>query len=306
MKYPKIVFFGTGTVSQATADALFQSFEIEAVITKTDRKISGKLVPTPMKSWAAEHNIQVYEIDTKSELDTLLQQTTFESQVGIIVDYGVIVSQFAIDSFPKGIINSHFSLLPRLRGADPITFSILNRDNVTGVSVMLINPELDAGPLLAQDELPLSQSETTPELTAKLIQLSNTMLAKVIPEYLTGHCEAYPQPDKPVSYTRMLTKADGLLDFNKSAEELEAEIRAFTGWPTSYFFINEERVVAQEVSISAESLAPKQIEIIDQSRLLIGTATTALEFMLLKPAGKKQMDTQSFINGRPHLPQQVD
>ncbi len=124
------------------------------------------------------------------------------------------MSQRVIDAFPLGIINSHFSLLPHLRGADPITWSIANGDEKTGVSLMLVDTGLDTGKLITSRSLALDGTETTPSLTDKLITLSDELLQEYIPRYLAGDVSprAQPHPDR-ATYARKLTKDDGRIDW---------------------------------------------------------------------------------------------
>src|SRR5262249_45964550 len=155
--------------------------------------------------------------------------------------FGIIVSQKTIDYFPLGIINSHFSLLPQWRGADPITFSILSGQKQTGVSLMLLVAAMDEGPLLSQGVYDIEPDETTPSLTDSLIKLSHALLVDALPRYAAGDITARSQevvaqmmgiPTEP-SYSRKLTKEDGIIDWKKPAEQIEREIRAFADWPKS-------------------------------------------------------------------------
>src|SRR5688572_20047531 len=125
----KIVFFGSGPVAAESLRLLGQSFEIEAIVTKPS---------TTREMGAAAGSARLLTVENRHELDVLISEHPFESEVGVLIDFGIIVSQKVIDYFPKGIINSHFSLLPEWRGADPITFSILSGQKKTGVSLMLL------------------------------------------------------------------------------------------------------------------------------------------------------------------------
>jgi methionyl-tRNA formyltransferase len=228
----KIIFFGSGPVASAALSVLVDHFDIEAIVTKP-RPMHHK-GSVPVIEFATTHNIKVYAPANKKELTQLFDQTEFESQLGIVVDYGIIIDKAVIDSFTKGIVNSHFSLLPQWRGADPITFSVLSGQSETGVSLMLINEKLDEGQLLAKQTMALEPQVTTPELTNQLVDLSNRMLVEHIPKYLSGKIEPYNQPGSNPTYSRLLTKNDGNLDTSKPANQLEREVRAYAGWPKSH------------------------------------------------------------------------
>lgn len=248
-KLPKIVFFGSGPVACKTLVGLLPHFEIEAIITKP--RAVGYRGSVPVLELAKEKGIATYTPINKQGLTNLFNEHKFSSTTGLVVDYGIIISRSVIDSFKMGIVNSHFSLLPEWRGADPITFSILSGQKETGVSLMVINEKLDEGQLIAQKPLKLTSTVTTPELTDQLITLSNEMLITYLPQYMVGNVSLYPQPQKPVTYSRKLTKDDSELDLKKSAAQLQREIRAFAGWPKSRLDIFGHSVIIKKARVAS-------------------------------------------------------
>ena len=173
----KIVFFGSGPVAAKSLALLLANFEVEAVVTKPTTKFEMQKVAK---------DVQVYTVSNKSELDTLVRSQKFESRLGVLIDFGIIVSSSVISSFPLGIVNSHFSILPEWRGADPINFAILSGQQETGVSLMLLVEAMDEGPLLIYSTYKLPPDITSIELTQNLIHISNDMLRHTIPEYQAG------------------------------------------------------------------------------------------------------------------------
>lgn len=292
-----IVFFGSGPVAAKSLDFLSKHFSIETVITKAVPEHHNEVAP--VEELAKQKNLPISYANTKSELDELIVNASFESRVGIIVDYGVIVSQRTIDAFPLGIVNSHFSLLPEWRGADPITFSILSGQKKTGVSLMLIEPALDTGKLITTKSLTIAEDETTPTLTNRLIELSNELLAEYLPQYIDGKVKprAQPHPDR-ATYSRKLTKQDSIIDWKKSADEIEREIRAFIEWPKSRATIHNTEVIITKAHVEHDSGAPGEVKVSsDRKTLFVGCGKDSLAIDLLKPAGKKEMNAVSFING---------
>lgn len=284
----KIVFFGSGPVACATLEYVFEHFDVEAVITKPRQPHHRGSVP--VLEFAEQHNIKTFTPTTKIDLANLFNNTTFESPVGLVVDYGIIISKSVIDSFPKGIVNSHFSLLPEWRGADPITFSILSGQAKTGVSLMVINEKLDEGDLIAQQSIDLPSDITTPELTNRLVALSNQMIKTYLPKYVSGQIQARPQKNTQASYSRKLTKDDGVLDTDKPAAQLEREVRAFTGWPKSHITIlGKHDVIATKARIASS---------INDGGLVIPCANNSyLEIVeLIGPSGRK-MSGADFLRG---------
>jgi len=157
------------------------------------------------------------------------------------------VSQAVIDYFPLGIVNSHFSLLPKWRGADPITFSILSGDRETGVSLNVLTAGMDEGPVLNQSKMELTESVDARALTEQLIIISDDLLSETIPKYLKKEIAPKPQSeDITPTYSRKLTKQDGLIDWqNKSADQILREVRAYIEWPKSYTKIEDRDIIIQ-------------------------------------------------------------
>lgn len=282
-----IVFFGSGPVACASLDFLSKHFDIEAVITKSVAPHHKE--KAPVEELAKANSLPILFANTKSELDEIIKSNNFKSDLGIIVDYGVIVSQQTINSFKLGIINSHFSLLPEWRGADPITFSILSGQQKTGVSLMLIEPTLDTGKLLTFKSLKINSSETTPSLTNHLVDLSNQMLLEFVPKYYFGEIKAknQPHPDR-ATYSRKLTKSDGQIDWQKPAEVLEREVRAYYEWPRSRSIINDKNIIITKAHVARTKESPLHILSGDGKFLSIDE--------LIAPSGRK-MKAKDFING---------
>lgn len=283
-----VVFFGSGPVASKSLRLLAQDFEIEAIVTK----------PTTVKEMSASvKGTCVYSVNNKNELDDLILARPFESKLGVLIDFGIIVSQTVIDYFPLGIVNSHFSLLPQWRGADPITFAILSGQTKTGVSLMLIDAGMDTGKLIGQKTLPLSGTETTPVLTDKLIQLSYEMLLGYLPRYVSGEVKPrrQPHPDR-TTYSRKLTKEDGIIDWNKPAEQIEREIRAFVDWPKSRTMLAGKDVVITKAHVAKRQSTPGDV-IVENKKIVVGCGKDALIIDKLKPAGKNEMAAEAFLAG---------
>jgi len=291
-----VVFFGSGPLAANALETLLNNFKVEAVVTKPQPEHHKE--EFPVLKLARQKNIKCLTAQNKQELSKLFKPRPIKnSQLGIVIDYGVIITKDVIDSFPLGIINSHFSLLPQWRGADPITFSILSGQHKTGVSLMLINEKLDEGLLLKQTCLPITSDLTTPQLTDKLIDLSNQMLIDIVPTYIAGRINPYPQDlTKPITYSRKLTKADGLINWAKSAEQIEREIRAYVGWPGSNSQIAGQDVIIIKAHIVNNNGQPGKASSINK-QLVVYCGKRALAIDRLKPAGKREMSSESFLAG---------
>ncbi len=283
-----LVFFGSGPVAKASLGFLSQHFVIEAIITKPS---------TEEQMTEAAPTARILTASDEKDVNKLVSNNAFKSQLGIVVDFGIIVERSVIDSFSLGILNSHFSLLPQWRGADPISFAILSGQPKTGVSLMLINEELDEGNLIAQQSLRIDSKVTTPDLTNQLVGLSNAMLLKNIPAYVSGQLQPYTQGlTQTPTYSRKLTKQDGVIDWSKPAVQIEREVRAYSGWPRSraslgkYDVIISDAVVVDNSGIAGTWQTSK-------NSLVVFCGEQALNIKRLQPVGKKDMPIQAFLAG---------
>lgn len=297
-----IVFFGSGPVAAQSLSLLSERVTIEAVITKPRPPHHKGSVP--VIDTAKRLGLPLHTASDKTELATLCEASNFSSKVGVLIDFGIIVPKKVIDYFSLGIINSHFSILPQWRGADPITFSILSGQQETGVSLMLLVPAMDEGPLLRVGHFPLPPDITTPLLTAKLIELSNSLLIRTLPEYITGKVIPVAQEStgKAISYSRKLTKDDGVLNWQKPAHVLEREIRAYIDWPKSHTQLAGKQVIITKAHVvpgNTVEAKPGDIEtsLIGDGILMIETIDGRLCIDRLKPAGKREMSTREFLAG---------
>lgn len=295
-----IVFFGSGPVAAKSLELLLNHCAVEAVVTKP--RASHHKGDVPVLTLAKRLGLPVKTVSDRSRLDELIRTKPFFSKLGVLVDFGIIVSQTVIDYFPLGIVNSHFSLLPEWRGADPITFAILSGQQQTGVSLMLLTAGMDEGPLLAQAPYDIPSTATTPQLTEALIELSDSALAQILPLWEVGSIQAVPQtsvsmaPSTEPSYSRKLTKEDGLLDWQKSAEILEREIRAFTEWPKSRAKFGGLDVIIMQARVAERSGMPGTITIVDK-KLAVFCGERSLVIETIKPAGKRAMSGEAFLAG---------
>lgn len=298
-KTESTVFFGSGPVAAACLTKLAQHTAIEMIVTKP--RPPHHRGTTPVLELAEQLGLPVITASTKRELDSVLAAQHFSSRYAILIDFGIIVSQAVIDTFPLGIINSHFSLLPRLRGADPITWSIAEGDETTGVSLMLVDVGMDTGKLLTQRTLHIAPDDTSPSLTSRLIDLSDELLREYIPHYLSGELQPHvqPHPDR-ATYSRKLTTGDRIIDWSRPAVEIERRIRAFIEWPGSRAQLGDVEVIITSAHVASVGPAVPGTLLIEKSRLLVGTGADWLDIVTLKPLGKKEMPVQAFLAGYRH------
>ena len=295
-----VVFFGSGPVAAASLELLARDFLVEAVITKP--KPAHHRGEFPVIDMANHLGLKLFTVASKAELSALIATKPFTSKLGVLIDFGIIVAQDTIDYFEKGIVNSHFSLLPEWRGADPITFSILSGQKMTGVSLMLLVEAMDEGPLLAQAAYDISPTATASSLTSGLIELSSQLLNKIIPLYLLDETDTKDQasvtlaPDATPTYSRKLTKEDGRIDWNKPATQLDREVRGFEQWPKSFTRLGDIDVVITKAHAIEGNAKPSEV-IVEGLLLSIGCGEGLLVIDELKPSGKQAMNSSAFLAG---------
>ena len=285
-----IVFFGTDTFSASALKSLIDAdYTIGAVITKPDSK-SGrgqKLVAPLVKQITKAHNIPVWQ---PTKLINLIDDIkALGDVVGVLSSYGRIVPQAIIDLFRPGIINIHPSLLPLYRGPSPIETALMNGDTQTGVSIMKLTAEMDAGPIYAQEIYTLEGTETAPELYETLSALGGRMLIETLPSIIEGSLLASPQANAAI-YCYLLNKENALLNPTEiTAIQAERQVRAYLQFPKTKLAYKDESVIITKAHILAGELSGKDFIVsFKEGSLVIDE--------LIAPSGKK-MSGQAFKNG---------
>lgn len=285
-----IIFFGTEDFSLTALRGLIEAgYTIGAVITKPDSKKGRgqKLVPSSVKVLATEHNIPVWQPaklkDVTEDIKSLGKVT------GVLVSFGKIIPQSTIDLFTPGIINVHPSLLPKYRGPSPIESAIKNGDAKTGVSIMQLSAEMDAGPVYSAQIHELNSTETRPELYHALADIGTNLLLEVLPSIMDGSLQPTPQDENKATYCSLLKKEDALLDLSSlSAQDAERLIRAHLGFPKSKLNVNGHLVIVTKAHISDQQKTPLDFVCRDGAYLSVDE--------LIAPSGKR-MNAESFLRG---------
>ncbi len=249
-KFVPLVFFGTEDFSAASLLALIKAgWPIRFIVTRSDTH-SGRgrrLIQPQVKQIGLSHNIEVLQPDRLVQVTS--QITSSGANYGVLVAYGKIIPQSVIDLFPGGIVNVHPSLLPKYRGPAPIEAVILNGDNQTGISLMGLSAAMDAGPIYYQELVELSGRETKIELSRELASISARTLIDRLPNIISGQLKPQPQNDSAASYTKLIAKVDGIIDWAKPASQLEREVRAYAGWPKSQATIYGQNVIITKARV---------------------------------------------------------
>lgn len=254
----KLVFFGnerlaTGVSTDCPAlRALVNAgYDISLIVTSHSEGVSRSKKRLEIADIAHAYHIPITAPEKVSHIAERLRETGAEG--AILAAFGQIIPQEILDIFPKGVINIHPSMLPKLRGSTPIETAILNGLEETGISLMRLVAEMDAGPVYAQAKLKLNGSENKLELAVKLSQMGAEMLIKHLNDILTGRLEPKLQDEPEATYSRLLTKKDGLIDFNESAEDIERKVRAFLSFPRTRAKVFDKDIVITKARAAKDS-----------------------------------------------------
>lgn len=300
----KIVFFGNErlisglehTDTPVLKGLIDQGYNIVAVISHHTESRSRKARPLEVGVVAQEHNIPLYLPNKPTDIIDVLK--SLNADAAVLVAYGRIIPQSIIDLFPAGIINIHPSLLPKYRGPTPIESAILNGDSQTGVSIMKLSAGMDNGPVYRQEIIQLADNEVKYELYQRITHLSASMLFECLPGILDGTLTPKIQDDSQATYSKILQKADGVIDWNESAVTIERKIRAYQEWPGTRTVIGGiDLVIVSAHTDQKEDLEPGVIDLTQPHTLRIGTAGGSLYIDTLKPIGKKEMPVKAFLAG---------
>jgi methionyl-tRNA formyltransferase len=294
MPAKSIIFFGNERLASGCTtklpilnELLSAGIKIELIVISEKGTKSRAKRELEVETFANQHQIELFIPCSTDELKVKLEEA--ESDTAVLAAYGKIISQDVIDSFEGGIINLHPSLLPRYRGPTPIESAILNCDSQTGVSIMQLTAGMDSGPVYAQQKLNLTGTESKQELADSLGLIG----AKHIIEVLGNDRETNEQKGEPI-ICKLIQKSDSKLDLNKTAKQLECEVRAYLGWPSSKYTLtlkdgSELELIATEAQVTSNEPEP--------ARLIFKTSEGNLEILKLKLPGKNEVTAKEFLNG---------
>jgi len=297
----RTVFFGTPAIAVPTLQAVEALHEVTAVVCQPDRPQgrSKKPVPPPVKVAAEKLGIPVHQPEK-------LNDGTFEAwlrgqapEVCTIAAYGRILKQPILDIPPLGWLNVHPSLLPKYRGPSPIRSAILHGDTETGVSIMRLALEMDAGDVLLQERIPIGENENAVELAERLGKLGADLMLKGLRMLEEGTAVFTPQDSTRAVECRMFEKADGRIRWADSAAAIHNLVRAAQPWPIAHCQLDGEvyRIHATERVEGEASAAPGTVEAVSKDRFVVATGGGLLAVTAIQAPGKRVMDTGDFLRG---------
>jgi methionyl-tRNA formyltransferase len=284
---PKIIFIGTSQFAVSVLEKLIKNkYNVSSVITAPDKPVGRKqeITPPPVKGIALKYNLPILQPEKISNFKS--QISNLKPNLIIVAAYSQIIPKNILDIPKFGCLNLHPSLLPKYRGPSPIQTAILNGDKITGITIMLMDEKIDHGPIISQKRIALILQENSQTLEKKLAQTTADFLIETLPQYLQGKIKPQVQDESKATYTKILTRQDGQIDWQKSAQEIARKVRAFYPWPGAWTEFNGQRV---------KILKAKAVD--KQQKETISTGKGFLSLEIVQPAGKKPMTGQEFFRG---------
>lgn len=299
----QIVFMGTPDFSVPVLTMLHnEGYNVVAVVTQPDRPVGRKrvLTPTPVKEEALRLNIPVLQPEKLKGSEEMAQIIEMKSDLIVTAAYGQILPKELLDAPELGCINVHASLLPKYRGGAPIHQAIIDGEAETGVTIMYMVPKLDAGDIISQVVVPITEEDHTGSMFEKLSAAGTELLKETLPSIFEKTNKRIPQDESIVSFAGNITREQERIDWNKEGQAIFNQIRGLYPWPGAYSVFQGENVKiwqAHKVD-DATDAEPGTIVSLAKDKIIVKTAdSTAIAITELQPAGKKRMAANVFLNG---------
>lgn len=300
-----IVFSGTPEFAIPALEALLESkHKIIAIYTQPDRPQGRglKVIPSSVKQLALTYKLPIYQPEKLRDPQTLKQLQTLKPDIFIDVAYGLLIPDEILNLPRYGCINIHPSLLPRWRGASPIQAAILAGDKVTGVSIIKLVKELDAGDILKQQEIPIENQDTAATLLPVAAKIGADLLLEVLDEIENGTVTAVAQNNAFSTYAGKIKKEDAHIDWNLDAATIERKIRAYNPWPIAYTTIDNTIVRIWEAQVLPHiAIASGTIIKTEKTGIEVATKDGVLQIIKLQLPGKKVLTVAEILNAQQKL-----
>ena len=300
-----IIFMGTPDFAAAVLKKIIDSKKhtVSLVVTQPDKPKgrNRELQPSDVKKLAIEEGIPVFQPTKIKTQETFDELKKYEADIFVVAAYGRIIPKNILELPKYGCINVHASLLPKYRGAAPIQWAVINGDEKSGVCIMQMDEGLDTGDIIAEAELKLDKKETSESLFKNLSVLGADTLVETLEHIEAGGIEPRPQPkDSTTSYARMITKNDGLIDWNESAVKIDRIVRGMNSWPAAFTYMNGQTVKLWDVDVLEDDKTEADngtIIMADKKALIVKAGRGAVKINELQLQGKKRMKFDEFLRG---------
>lgn len=298
----RLVFMGTPDFAVPILRSLIDRYEVVGVVTRPDRATGRgrKVVPSPVKEFALAHGLRILQPKSLRRPEVVAGLEELKPQLIIVAAYGQILPPQVLTLPPLGCINVHPSLLPKYRGPSPVAGAILAGETETGVTLFLMGEGMDTGPILAQRRIEIETEDSRGSLSDKLSRLGAELLLETLPRWIEGEIVPQPQDDSRATYTKLISKGEGLIDWSRPAVEVWRRCRAYHPWPSAYTYWQGRLFkVLRARALPGWSGGEEPGRVM---RLPEGIGVSAGEGVLLleevQLAGKKAMSSEEFSRGQ--------
>lgn len=298
-----VIFMGTPQFSAPILSSLIDNgYDVLAVVTQPDRRVGRKhvLTASPVKQVAVAHDIEVLQPEKISGSPEMARAIELAPDLIVTAAFGQFLPTKLLKAAKVAAVNVHASLLPKYRGGAPVHYAIMNGDSETGVSIMFMEKKMDAGAVLAQRAIPITDQDDVGTMFAKLSDLGRDLLLETLPKLLAGELTPVPQDESQVSFSPTIKPEEERVDINLSARMIDYKVRALRPFPTAHIYLNGVRTKLWHVTVLDQKtdLQPGAVVSRDKHHLAIATGEQGvLSLDELQPAGKPKLSITDYLNG---------
>lgn len=298
----RVVFMGTPDFAVPSLCRLMESgYDVVGVVTQPDRPKGRKqiLTPSPVKEIALQHNIPILQPERIRKQEAYEEVLAMNPDLIVTAAFGQILPKAILDCPQYGCINVHASLLPKYRGGAPIHYAVMNGEVETGVTIMYMVEELDAGDIISQVKIPISDTDTAGTIFDKLADLGAQLLVDTLPEIVAGKITAIPQDHTQATFSPTLKRSNEWINFHRTAKQIYNQIRGLNPWPVAFTSIEQQIIKVWESKWRMEKVEelPGTIINLGANGIEIATSEGILILKEIQPAGKKRMSSADFLRG---------
>lgn len=305
----RLIMMGTGPFGAPTFKGLFETHhQVVLLVTGPVRPASGRGSPpaSPLRDIAHEHGVPIYDPENVNTPEAQAHLAAYEPDLLVVCDYGQILSAQTLATARLGGLNLHGSLLPKYRGAAPINWAIYHGETETGVTVIHMTPEVDAGPCVGQVRVPIDPDETAVELERRLAEIGAWLVRRVLDNMEAGQIEALPQDPSQATKAPRLKKEHGRIDWSRPALAIKNHVRAMEPWPKCYTYWYRPNGEPLRLILGPVQLLPKEnypkaepgtVLAVEPDRLVVAAGDGPVGITCVQPAGKKMLPARAFWCG---------